>query len=223
MVSFSNWMAKQWSYQQAQLSAPLSFEVKRLESVKRVSFIEQFVFMCRLSLRNQEPLFPTDIDSRTCDSKRLWHSSSFHCLRWKGFCNGAHTRGLITFSAGPLQQGHTCYATVPSTQSDFSQKGANLVPSQAIILISPGVCCFYAICNSVQMREWLSFVAGVKLLIGIPLRSFNLSANIHQPQIGAKLNRRLTGEMPRQADPSIAVAADVDEGFWWRWINSRRV
>lgn len=92
----------------------------------------------------------------------------------------------------------------------FLTKGANLIPSQAIILIRPG---FYAICNSVQMRECLSFIAGVKMLISIPLRSFNPSAGIHQPQIGVKLKRRLAGERPRQAGPSIAAAADVDEGF----------
>lgn len=56
-------------------------------------------------------------------------------------------------------------------------------------------------------------LAGGKMLISIPLRSFNLSANIHQLQIGVKLKRRLAGERPRQAGLSIAAAADVDEGF----------
>lgn len=127
----------------------------------------------------------------------------------EGFSNAAHMWGLITFSAGPLQQGRTCYATVPSTQSDFSQRELISFLHKPL---SWSDCLFTQFAT---LSRWENDfpLAGLKTLISIPLRSFKLSANIHQLQIGVKLKRRPAGERPRQAGPSIAAAADVDEGF----------
>lgn len=55
--------------------------------------------------------------------------------------------------------------------------------------------------------------AGVNTLVSVSPRSFKLSANIHQLQIGVKLKRRPAGERPRQAGRSAAAVADVDERF----------
>lgn len=170
--------------------------------------LQHFVSLQRLALSNQGPLLTpvltgSPVTVSGCDTAAASSASA------QGLSERCPYVRPNYFLSWPLEQGHTCYATVPSTQSDPSQR--ELIS----FLHKPLSWSHRLFRQSATPSRWDndSPIAVVKTLISIPLRSFKLSANIHQLQIGVKLKRRPAGERPRQAGPSSAATADVDEAF----------
>lgn len=127
----------------------------------------------------------------------------------EGSKNSVHMWSLITFSAGPC---HKVALVMPPSHP------CNQIPHKRELIsflhkpLSWSGLAFRAICNAVQMREWLS-LGGIEDAHQYPTVKFpTVSQKIHRLQIGVKVKRRPAGERPRQADPQRQMPMKVFNG-----------